>query len=289
MGTISARNRKLASLLHTCSDNPVRAAGAEVGKMMQEKMVILQEEHQPGSLLALVIDYLSSGANVDYLTKERRGQLVDLCTDLAKHSQPVSDPIAMQCALHFPDLIPTLIEAGANPKAFTPPQGKQHGMRLFDALVRNATALSDAHGNRLAADFYRRAIDLGVYPNTALNECQAPALVETALSVEGDLFLLDTIEYALTKDTSEVNNLLFACLMMPEGAPLLAGIAIKAGADMLHIPTFDNPDGKPFIELARAEAEPFLLSVLEDYLPEAQAQALDQGTPGVKHQKFRRI
>ena len=258
-------------------------------KVMQEKMAILQAENEPKTLLPMVIDYLSSGANIDYFNKEQRGDLVNICVDLAKHSPPIPDALAMRCALHFPDLIPALIQGGANPKAFTAPEGKQHGLRLFDALVRNATSLSDAYGQEWAASFYRQAIDLGAYPNTALNECQAPALVETALSVEGDLFLLDTIQYALTKDKSELNNLLFACLMMPEGAPILANITIQAGADLLHVPTFQNPDGKPFIELARADAEPFLLSVLEDYLPQAQAQTLDQGTPGVKHQKSRRI
>jgi hypothetical protein len=289
MPTPSARNRKLALLLQACSATPMRVQGDEAIERMNGKLGVLVAEENPAALLALVVDYVSDAANIDCLKPVQRNDLVSICEGLVEHSPAVNDVNLMQCGLHFPDLVPALIGQGGNPQAASNASPEKPAMRLFDALVRNATSLGDARGAEEAIKFYCRVIDLGVYPTIEHSELTVPALAEASFAVEADPFLLDVIKYALGKDPQEANELLVASLLIRDWGPSVAQMAIDAGADLLHTPIRNNPGNRPFMEMAREDAEPFLLSFFEDRLPEAQAKELNLTTSGAKHQKSRRI
>lgn len=276
------QHQRLAALLQKCADRSTH--DIHIGKVSRIQFILdtIESCKPPTEIRPLVLECISL-TNVGSLDRKDRKELHRFCRQLVQETAPVDRDETINVARLFPELLPDLIEAGANPDF-----KDEWGDTPFWHAICQATDLQDALGTKDAIDAYKKLIDLGAYHAT---EFKGNDILDILVSVDMEPYLFEVMDYGISKNTHMASELLYrACnIKNPEVSIPAAQIALTHGAD----PTQSHPKYKDssitFLDDAKESGDVQLLSLLEKFVAEKQAHTLNTNTQLASAVRSRRI
>lgn len=273
---------QLLRLLDACAPENCRNSKSDTGAIRKARAKIEKSAGGPPLLNDIVDYFLCGSVNIAHLSKDDRGALLALCTPLVRGRK--SAEWTHRCASVFPDILPDLIRAGANPASIV------SGETLLMGTLSACTSFVDTHGMDWTYRFYRSLIDLGVYPNPKKKGQSDMAKICERIAF--DPILASVVDYGLSKNPQDANAVLEMCLSGDQDADyVIAKIALHHGADPNHVPDWQQGKKRPrsIRQIAASEDYHIIEQVLAEHQTELDARAIDKETPTIQTQRARRI
>lgn len=221
--------------------------------------------------------------NINNLESKGRKELHVICRHIVQEAGPVDAETTIKVARFFPELLPNIIQAGANPHI-----EDDGGSTPFWHAICQATDLQDAIGTRGALGVYKKLIDLGA---CYIKQSKGNDLLDILVAVDMEPYLYQVMDYGLSKHTHMASDLLYrACNINNQEVSMPAAqIALSHGADPLQShPQFKDPS-KTFMDAVNENGSKNLIALLHKYASEKHAETLDANTRPVIAVRSRRI